>query len=117
MKIPCTKKSAPAPGSLKGYDSVLSGFGWPAITIYATLLRKCDQIEQTQAAESRKCQIVPPPSPQFISIMEQVDPDVFPMMVGKSETPPRKSKISQTEFTKLNLCFRRSAQQSYGCRI
>jgi hypothetical protein len=66
--------------------------GWQANTIYATLSRKYDQIQETRSAESIKPQIVLPPSPQFISIKEQEDPDVFSMMSGKSETLSRKSK-------------------------
>jgi predicted nuclease of restriction endonuclease-like (RecB) superfamily len=179
MKNSSVKKSKTAPGSLKGYDSVLSGLvdllesarrtssrtvnaimtatyweigrrivefeqggekraeygdvllkrlaidltakfgrgfgvdnlqrmrafyiGWPANTIYATLSRKYDQIQQTRSAESIKPQIVLPPSPQFITIKEQKDPDVFSMRSGKSATLSRKSKISQTASAKLSL--------------
>ena len=117
MKNSSVKKSETTHGSLKGYDSVLSGLGWPANTIYATVSRKYDQIQQTRSAESIKPQIVPPPSPQFITIKEQEDPDIFSMMSEKSETLSRKSKIMQTASAKLSLCFRRSAQQSFGCRI
>jgi hypothetical protein len=193
MKNSSVKKSKTAPGSLKGYDSVLSGLvdllesarrtssrtvnaimtatyweigrrivefeqggekraeygdvllkrlaidltakfgrgfgvdnlqrmrafyiGWPANTIYATLSRKYDQIQQTRSAESIKPQIVPPPSPQFITFKEQEDPDIFSMMSGKSETLSRKFKIMQTASAKLSLCFGRSAKQSHGCRI
>ena len=92
MKNSSVKKSETTHGSLKGYDSVLSGLGWPANTIYATVSRKYDQIQQTRSAESIKPQIVPPPSPQFITIKEQEDPDIFSMMSGKSETLSRKSK-------------------------
>ena len=77
--------------------------GWPANTIYATVSRKYDQIQQSRSAESIKPQIVLPPSPQFITIKGQVDPDVFSMMSGKSATLSRKSKISQTASAKLSL--------------
>jgi len=77
--------------------------GWPANTIYATLSRKYDQIQQARSAESIKPQIVLPPSPQFITIKEQEDPDVFSMRSGKSATLSRKSKISQTASAKLSL--------------
>jgi len=83
MKNSSVKKSKTAPDSLKGYDSVLSGFGWPASTIYAIVSRKYDQIQQTRSAESIKPQIVLPPSPQFITIKVQEDPGVFFSEVGK----------------------------------
>jgi len=114
MKNPSIKKSKFSSDSLKGYDSVLSGLGWPVNTIYATVSRKYDQIQQIWSAESIKLQIVPLPFPQFITIKEQEDPNIFSMS-GKSETLSRKSKIMQTASAKLNLCLRRTAQQSYGC--
>jgi len=77
--------------------------GWPANTIYSTLSRKYDQIQQTRSAESIKPQIVLPPSPQFITIKGQEDPDVFSMRSGKSATLSRKSKILQTASAKLSL--------------
>lgn len=77
--------------------------GWPVNTIYVTLSRKNDQIQQTRSAESIKPQIVLPASPQFISIKEKEDPDVFSMRSGKSSTLSRKSKISQAAPAKLSL--------------
>jgi hypothetical protein len=117
MKNHFVKKSETASDSLKGYDSVLSGLGRPANTIYATVSRKYSQIQETRSAESIKPQIVLPPSSQFVTIKGREDPDVFSMMSGKSATLSRKFKIMQTASAKLGQCFGGSTQQSYGCRI
>lgn len=137
------KKSKTAPGSLKGYDSVLSGLVDLLESARKTSSRTVNAImtatyweigrrivEFEQGGEKR--------AEYGDVLLKRLAIDLtakFGRGFGVDNlqrmrafyigwpantiysTLSRKSKILQTASAKLSLCFGRSAQQSYGCRI